>query len=211
MICIDKKLIFIHLPKTGGYTIKNILEPHSPDVLKRGFPTLFGENTGMRMWDYRTKMMIMHPNVEFYEMQYPDKFDDFTTFTVIRNPWDRLLSYVLWLNKGEFDREKFISALNLKVSGWFGNQYDMTQIPLLKNSDGEVMVNKVFRYDIFKKELKAFFDEHEIEYGNQLETKTNSASSNRHYSTYYDDEMRKLVARICAEEIEYFDFKFEGE
>jgi len=156
-------------------------------------------------------MMIMHPNVEFYEMQYPDKFDDFTTFTVIRNPWDRLLSYVLWLNKGEFDREKFISALNLKVSGWFGNQYDMTQIPLLKNSDGEVMVNKVFRYDIFKKELKAFFDEHEIEYGNQLETKTNSASSNRHYSTYYDDEMRKLVARICAEEIEYFDFKFEGE
>ena len=211
MISFDKKIIFIHLPKTGGYSIKRILNEYSPDTLKGGFPTLFDETgkNGMRMWDNRTSKQIMHPDVEFYEMNYPDIYDDFTKFTVVRNPWDRLHSYVMWLNKGVFDRDKFMKALNFNMNGWFGTPYDISQIDLLKNSDGDVEVDLVFKYDNFKEELKKFFDSRSIECGDLLDVKINSVSKSGHYSADYDEEMIELVRKVNAEEIEYFDFKFE--
>ena len=191
--------------------MKRILNEYSPDLLKSGFPTLFDEagKSGMRMWDGRSNKQIMHPNVEFYEMNYPDVYDEFTKFTIVRNPWDRLHSYVMWLNRGVFDREKFMNALNFKIDGWFGSPYDISQIDLLKNSDGEVEVDLIFKYDNFKEDLKKFFDSRSIECGPFLDIKTNSVSKPTHYSVDYDEEMIELVREVNAEEIEYFNFKFE--
>lgn len=211
MISLSKQIIYIHLPKTGGYTIKKILDPYSPDTLKGGFPTLYDPvgTSGMRMWDARTGMRTMHPGLEFYEATYPDVYDKFTKFTVVRNPWDRLHSYVMWLNRGTFDREKFIKALNYQIEGWFKSADEISQLPMLKDSNGEMSIDRVFKYDNFREDLKKFFDEHDIEYGNFLDTKINSVSKSRHYSEDYDEEMIRLVREANAEEIEYFNFNFE--
>ena len=211
MISFDKKLIFIHLPKTGGYKVKKILGKHSPDTFTSGHDTLFGKGTGSRMWDNRTKVQVMHANVEFYEKTYTDVFDECTTFTVIRNPWDRMLSYIMWLNKGEFDREKFVNSLNFKIEGWFGGLYDVNQIPLLQNCEGKVKIDRIFRYENYKNELRQFFEERSIDTGEFLDTKLNSVSRKEHYSTFYDDEMIELVGRVCAPDIEHFGFTFENE
>ena len=42
-----------------------------------------------------------------------------------------------------------------------------------------------------------------------LDIKTNSVSKPTHYSVDYDEEMIELVREVNAEEIEYFNFKFE--
>jgi hypothetical protein len=210
MISFDKKIIFIHIPKTGGYAVKNILESYSPDTISRGHPTLFSEDGGIRMRDARTGFETMHPNVQFYQEHYPAEFKEFTKFTILRNPWDRLVSYVMWLNRGEFDRYKFIQSLNFRVNGWFGGPYDINQIYMLRDDTGEVNIDKVFYYDNFKDTMVSFFNELEIDYGEHLDIKINSVNK-EHYSSYYDDEMVELVAKKCNIEIDYFKFKFEEE
>lgn len=59
----DRKFIFIHVPKTGGCSIRAVL---SGETSKRGF----------------------HRSYRTIKKQYPDYF----SFGFVRNPWDRMVS-----------------------------------------------------------------------------------------------------------------------
>jgi len=58
------KCIFIHIPKVAGTSIKQVL----------GMP-----GSGHYPW-------------QFYSQNFPDKWNSYRSFTVVRNPWDRLVS-----------------------------------------------------------------------------------------------------------------------
>ena len=58
------KLIFIHIPKNAGTAITNTLE----------------------MTD------IGHHGWQYYKSRYPQKWDSYTKISVVRNPWDRVVS-----------------------------------------------------------------------------------------------------------------------
>ena len=236
MICHEKELIFIHGIKTGGYTIKSILSHYSDDLLLEK-PNKFGKD-GLIMVDaselrkkeegsgkplsHKDLLSLgkMHFDVKHYQNSYPDVFDHFHKFTIIRNPWDRIMSYLLWLNKGVYNAKAFKQWLKYKGIGIFSDKKELNQLSLLiDNSHGNVTdenlmninlnLNQIINYENFKTELKLLFHDRKINYGNNLDTKLNSVNKEKHYSLYYDDELKELVDQECSWDINYFNFKFE--
>ena len=69
-----KKIIFIHIPKTAGVSLVK---------------SIFGNVT-----------LEGHRFVSFYKKVFGNKYFYFFTFTIVRNPWDRLYSAYKFLEKG---------------------------------------------------------------------------------------------------------------
>lgn len=74
MILHDSKIIFIHIPRTGGTSV----EKHF------GFKHQHG-------WKPET---AQHLTLKEYSNHYD--VNDYFKFTLVRNPWDRLVSWYLW-------------------------------------------------------------------------------------------------------------------
>ena len=74
MILKDKKIIFIHIPRTGGTSIEKY------------FDFKFSAD-----WSPET---AQHLTMEEYNEHYD--LDKYFKFTTVRNPWDRLMSWYLW-------------------------------------------------------------------------------------------------------------------
>jgi len=74
MILHDKKIIFIHIPRTGGTSVEEYFQ--------------FKHQHG---WKPDT---AQHLTLKEYSDHYD--VEDYFKFTIVRNPWDRLVSWYLW-------------------------------------------------------------------------------------------------------------------
>jgi hypothetical protein len=116
------------------------------------------------------------------------------TAGMIRNPYDRIISFWKWSSKylkktlNEFLSEKNISPL-----------LDFFSI------DSKVEVNNFIRYENLQEDFNAFCNQIGIP-PQQLPHK--NSSNHKHYTEYYDDETRQIVAEKYAKDIEYFNYKF---
>ena len=74
------KLIFVHIPKTAGQAITRTI---ANVAMQR-------ERGAGRSW--RWKRWEQHWRPRQYKLYYPDDWDDYLTFAVIRNPYARAMS-----------------------------------------------------------------------------------------------------------------------
>ena len=87
------KIIFIHVPKTAGVSI---------------IRSLFGDVT-----------LESHRNFQFYQKIFRKDFENYFTFSFVRNPWDRLYSSYMFLKKGGLnlhDKNAFLMYLSSFMS-----------------------------------------------------------------------------------------------
>jgi len=91
MLTIRKKFLFIHVPKTAGNSIQNILKEYSEDeiVAKASHQDaverfeIRGVHPGLKK----------HSTLRKYKARLePELFSSLFKFSTIRNPWDRLIS-----------------------------------------------------------------------------------------------------------------------
>ena len=78
-ICDKYKLIFFHYPKTAGLSVVKALDIKTSDKtnLESGLRQTIGLGVDYLIWN---------------KTIYPDKWNNYTKFTIIRNPWDRMVS-----------------------------------------------------------------------------------------------------------------------
>ena len=110
MISHKLKFIFIHIPKTSGNSLSLFLKDFiDNDVILRA--SLMGENQGISIICEKTKKSIKHESIKYYENIYGQKINNYFKFTIVRNPYDRILSFYFW-SKGKdnqvFNRTEFI-------------------------------------------------------------------------------------------------------
>ncbi len=74
MILKKPKLLFIHIPRTGGSSIENF----------------FNFRPCAQMDNKSSRHLTLEECEEFC------RIEDYFKFTIVRNPWDRLLSWFLW-------------------------------------------------------------------------------------------------------------------
>lgn len=83
VICDKRKCIFVHIPKTGGTTVEKRLGLTNIENLYS--TTLFENN--------RT---LQHMSAQKLREKYPEKFETYCTFSIVRNPYTRFLSSYMW-------------------------------------------------------------------------------------------------------------------
>ena len=110
-----RKYIFIHAPKTGGTSMARALEDRAmkddimlgdtPKALKRRHRVQHVKTAG-RLWKHSTLAEI--------EGLVPT-LDGLVAFTLVRNPWDRMVSYYHWLRTQSYEHPAVAMAKRTKI------------------------------------------------------------------------------------------------
>jgi hypothetical protein len=185
VICHDRKIIFIHSPKCGGESIEQAVFGRS-DAFYNGDPY---EGSPEKHWG--CKQYIEH---------YGHKiFNDYFVFSFVRNPWDRAVSRIMYRNK-RYGRPMDISFQLLKQECCI-NEACYEDLML----DQKCMANFIGRFENLQQDFDTICDKIRI---SQQKLPHKNKTEHKHYTEYYDDETRQIVAERYAKDIEYFGYKF---
>src|SRR5258705_2057120 len=117
MISLQKRFLFVHIPKTAGNSIQSVLRDYSEDQLVALRKEQDGiERFGLRNPKYKVKK---HSTLtEYYDALGYEQFRDLYKFTCVRNPWDRMVSYYFTptQNPETWNRQKFRGIISKAVS-----------------------------------------------------------------------------------------------
>jgi hypothetical protein len=166
-------------------------------ALKRNFPQWFGLHTHATASQVRD---VLGRKI----------FDSYYKFAVERNPWDRQVSLYAhreW-KKGKpadhFDRHMrshiYRNTEYVRLNNW--SIYAIGK---------EIVADRVIRYERLPQEIDQLFTKLGIPIRADLPRLRSYAPDRPHYSTYYSDVSRDLVARWYAREIDALGYAFEGE
>jgi hypothetical protein len=213
----EPKFIFIHIQKTGGVSISNLLRRYSPTTTP---------GCGLRHISARRALK---------QVENPD---DYFKFAFVRNPWDRLVSWYTMIDearKGVADgtaepmTRRLIKKNNLfkyvlrcgptfdefvkncTEKQWMGNGYysfTFNQLRYLTDKNGEVLVDFIGRFETFAQDISHVFDMLGLE-ASQLEIPHENRSAHSHYSEMYTPETREIVRKRFRRDIEFFGYEFE--
>lgn len=189
MINHEHKFLFIHVPRTGGTSIE----------------TQFQYNGDEKRGDGKK-----HFNLEDYKKELTDKqFNTYFKFTFVRNPWDIMISkyvsnwYALKHRGGEIGYQR---GKSLK---YFLDHYQPAEHEhgdgLLDYFDPDQM-DFVGRFENRVEDIKYICEKIGINIDTNI--KKRSMRKKKHYTEYYDDKTRDIVAKRYAKDIEYFGYKF---
>tara|TARA_B100000902_G_scaffold396316_1_gene456997 strand:+ start:781 stop:1473 length:693 start_codon:yes stop_codon:yes gene_type:complete len=221
------KFIFIKIPKTAGTSIVNYLEPY----LNQEFRDLdLGDHEAMRD-TCNTDYDIYKPGIIsiLKENNLNQHFDlsDYFKFAFVRNPWDVRLSRYFYLRNTEiaYNTKKNLSTDNSALSldfkswcfkgdwfpprnhGWRKNppKTEGGQIGFLQNDNFEIDIDYIGKFENLQEDFNNICDQIGIA---KKKLPHHNKSKHKHYTKYYDDETRQMVAKEYIKDIEYFGYKF---
>ena len=103
-ICDKYKLIFFHLPKCAGKSVRDILDINMKDKTNVESGLFQSIVLGFDLISWNNKI-------------YPKKWEEYTKFTIVRNPWDRIVS-LYHFRKTENDLYKlFPPSFGMNIMG----------------------------------------------------------------------------------------------
>jgi chondroitin 4-sulfotransferase 11 len=219
----SRKLIFVHVQKTGGSAIRRALG-HRDDLVDHRLAVDLRDLHGRAIWNRNFK------------------------FAIVRNPWDRLVSWWSMIeasrdayqrgviteinprfltpcerpryrsrglrvkrffryvvaNAGTF--EEFLRNCNKEIPDPDGPKHIFkNQLDYLTDASGRMIVNYVGRFENLQTEFSSVCDQVGCS-PRRLEVVNDS--KHEHYSRYYSPELVELVAAAFKRDIEYFGFRF---
>ena len=209
-----RQYIFIHIPKTGGTSMALALEERAKkdDVLIGDTPKASkrrrkfnGTDTRGRLWKHSTL-------ADIEGLVGPEEIEHYFTFTMVRNPWDRMVSYYHWLQAQGFDHPAVQLAKSEEFSSFLSHpmtwraQKEAPARHYMTDARGNEVCDQYLRLEHLDEDLPDL----EAHLGFRLALpKANASSRTRDYRSYYSDADAAFLAEICSEDIARFGYRFE--
>jgi hypothetical protein len=150
--------------------------------------------------------------VDIYGLVTQEEIEGFFTLTLVRNPWDRLVSYYHWLRGQGFDHPAVRIAKARDFSGFLNDPQTVASIEswpygrYMQDRNGQEQCRLFVRLEHLAQDL-APFEAHLGFALNQVPV-SNKSARDADYRAYYSDADAALVARICAPDIARFGYGF---
>ena len=210
-----RKFIFVHIPNTGGTSMALALEDraHRDDILigdtpkaKKRKGRLKGLQAKGRLWKHSTL-------ADIDGILTPDEISEMFVFTLIRNPWDRMVSYYHWLRDQSFDHPAVRLAQATDFAGFV--RADETRVTLqtspyasyVTDADGVERCNAFVRVEHLDEDLAPVW----AHLGFQVPIPHANASDRpSDYRQAYTDTTAYAVAQMCAQDIARFGYHFSA-
>lgn len=215
-----RKLVFVHIQKTGGDTVSRLIRESIPDIFcfkaKHEFAVKAAAELG--------------------------RWNEYFKFAFVRNPWDRLVSWYSMIRDAETIRwhqiltnqrrrshfrqtrenrlwryvldnsstfEEFIINCTDEIEVYEGVYYSFAynQLDYIADSNDDLLVDFIGRFESFGSDLYKVYDRLGLELGS---IPHENRSVRGHYSTFYTPETETIVRERFQRDIEYFGYKFEN-
>jgi len=183
MILFDRKIIFIHIPRTAGTSIKQYLRSIS-------------DNYSDNPW---------HLQLEKHEWKYGIKLKDFQIFTCVRNPYERIYSVYLYRKS-----KNFIDAVKRNFIEWVTDLKDglidghfiwgtITQSEWIRGKNEVYLLN----YNNLNKEFKFL-----LKHFNLPISKLDHLHclNSRNYKDIYNERIKNIVFKMFEYDFKKFGF-----
>ena len=209
MSLLNRKILFVHINKSCGGVITD-------NFSKNGTTEITGKHRSL----IDMLKIVQTKNI---------KKEDLFIFTIIRNPWERMLSMYLFYHKNNYNSPEFFSG-NMEIDNdfnkWiefiYSSKFDRkrihsavnifnycfsNQLNWVKDENGNIITNTHI-YKIEDLDLEHLFK-------NILKLKTYDAKTkvhptkHKHYSYYYNEKSIELVRKHYSDDITYFGYDYE--
>ena len=202
MISHKHKFLFSHINKCGGTTVDTMLVKYCDKFSE--------DHIGIPVDKlYETLNQTKHQNMR---QMINDKTKDYFKFSFVRNPWDKLVSvfYYRRLRYGLYTSIDFKQFIKHNVKKWkvdtiSNENANALQYNWLCDFNGKLVTDFIGKIENFQEDFNTICDKIGIP-RKQLPHK--NATKHKHYTEYYDDETKQLVAEKYAKDIETFGYEF---
>ncbi len=211
------KLVFIHIPKTGGTAVEQYF--HDIGDMQWGLESWLGHEKQQGRWyEYQHLSML-----ELQSMA-GTSITGFRSFSVVRNPYEKLLSDYLWRKVvkrknpdaslmcfGSF--AEFIDAIPENIDTMWPQHIDgvgmdeanflihvRPQYQFVTDGDGARLVDEILKFEQLDDDLRQLLER----FG--LAADSIKKPQARDMQLFYDSAMLKLVNRIYAKDFELFSY-----
>lgn len=210
LLSLQKKFIFIHIPKTAGTSIMLALRPWSlPQAKKSQWRRLLSHLPVKEAVD--KAFFRQHVKAARLRQKLPDGiYDSAYKFAVVRNPFDLVVSTY------HFRRKVPTTRRHQQVLNWdfptFVRYLEhrarlqrIDQTSWLTDRSGELIVDEVLRFESLADGFNQLMAKLDIP--DAMLPKVNTTVHDT-YSAYYDDASKAIVQRIYARDFERWGYSF---
>jgi len=202
------RFIFIHIPKTGGTAIARALAPMDRKVERKGLRRLLSHLPLPE--DPEEAAFRIHVSARWVKAKLPAKlFDGYAKFAVVRNPFDRAVSYYHYLVQNEAHHrhekvkhmtfEAFLEYLIRRQAF-----HDDSQFRMVADAGGKMLVEHILRYESLADDFNRLCATLNLP-AEPLER--HNASKREAFETYYrEGQARDLVLQLFAKDFEAFGY-----
>lgn len=189
----QRQAIFVHIPKCAGVSICR---------------ALFGNLAGGHK-----------PFSHYCEVFEPRALMHYFKFTIVRNPWDRVLSAYSFLKKGGMDAadrewsatelagydsfEQFVEQWLTRDNCWRGEHF-YPQTYFINSGRYPVSLDYIGRFETLTDDFPIIAERMACD----VTLERLNDSGRRDYRDYYSPRTRDIVASVYAEDIRRLDYQF---
>lgn len=202
MIHHEYKFIFLHIPKCGGSSVERLFNA----------------------WQNKEHRLVgKHDSQHYYLRQILKKVPiakDYYKFTFVRNPFSRIVSEYHYMMKESSNHPQRIKNRKIhKLPTTFKEfcknitnlykycypYHDTTLIDYVMDKNGKQLVDYIGRFENLQQDFNIICDKIGI---TRQKLPHRNKTKRKHYTEYYDDQTREIVAKKYAKDIEYFGYEF---
>lgn len=209
----SRAFVFVHIPKTGGTALTLALEERAgrDDIIigdtpkaQRRKKRLNDLKPAGRLWKHSTL-------ADIDGILSMDELEQMVCTTLVRNPWDRAVSYYHWLRAQNFDHPAVGLAKLLDFNRFMrdpitvGAFHDWPSGAYMRDASGIERCDMFMRIEHLEEDVQPLVEH----LGFDLEIPVaNVSDRNSDYRTYFDDSLAEFVGALCAEDVRRFGYSF---
>lgn len=209
-----RNFIFVHIPKTGGTSMAAALEARAmrDDILIGDTPKARRRRGRLARLTARGRLWKHATLADIDGIVSPPDIARMFTFTLVRNPWDRAVSYYHWLRQQRFAHPAVARAQASDFRDFILNPETLASLVAhparhyMQNAAGAEQCNLYIRLEHIARDMAPLCDHlgFRPEIGHD-----NRSARHQDWRRYHDPETAHAVGCACAEDIARFGYSFD--
>ena len=177
MIIDEHKAIFIHIPKNAGTSIE----------------TYFA-NGSVRIQPAK------HADIYEIKRKFKNSYNDYKKFTIIRNPYDKMVSWYFYLKRNVGENHNII-----EFSDWIKDPSKLWHAndPISFLNPQYVWIDdtvEIIKFENLKKDINKFFQK-------EIDLPITNKSNHENYLEYYNQKSLDIIYKRYKKDFEKFNYK----